>query len=206
MHHRQNGLSPELRLIHVDTNEEVQTDALTFSRFESLSAADYHLGTVYVPPPPTSAPTQRGALDAFTGLWDASKGAGRIFSSGASIQSARSGENGIASVISPPGRSASISRTSTIGGKAQTAHPAAATTGLKIFIQSPYDCVLAIKRELSDRLSWYLDNEQYKEAWELMDRHPEVIAPAPDDGNRGSPVPPSRPQDSLRGFLDDDTA
>ena len=41
---RQNALSPELRLIDLNSSQEVDTDTLTVSRFERLSATDYHLG------------------------------------------------------------------------------------------------------------------------------------------------------------------
>jgi len=44
--HRQNALSPELRLIDLRSSSEVDTDTLTVSRFERLSATDYHLGVL----------------------------------------------------------------------------------------------------------------------------------------------------------------
>jgi vacuolar protein sorting-associated protein 41 len=45
-HHRQNALEPELRLIDLTTQEEVSNDTLSISRFESLSASDYHLSVL----------------------------------------------------------------------------------------------------------------------------------------------------------------
>ncbi|KAK3679111.1 Vacuolar protein sorting-associated protein 41, partial [Vermiconidia calcicola] len=77
--HRHTGLAPQLRLINVTTNETVDLDELSISRFETLSAQDYHLSTLYIPPLPPSNPStntneqqqQRGALE---GLWDAAGG------------------------------------------------------------------------------------------------------------------------------------
>src|SRR3954468_21735900 len=44
--HRQNALSPELRLIDLGSSQEIDTDRLTVSRYERLSASDYHLGVL----------------------------------------------------------------------------------------------------------------------------------------------------------------
>lgn len=62
-HHRQNALEPELRLIDLTTQEEVSNDTLSISRFESLSASDYHLSVL---PPVKITPDliQQGALGA----------------------------------------------------------------------------------------------------------------------------------------------
>ena len=62
-HHRQNALEPELRLIDLTTHEEVSNDTLSISRFESLSASDYHLSVL---PPIKITPEliQQGALGA----------------------------------------------------------------------------------------------------------------------------------------------
>lgn len=86
MHRRANGLSPELKLIDAVTQEEVEVDSLTVSRYETLSAADYHLGTLYIPHPKAMTPAQKSALEAIGGgIWDAGVSATRIFSSGASV-------------------------------------------------------------------------------------------------------------------------
>ena len=88
MHRRNNGLSSALNRIYAATSDEVEVDSLTISRFETLSAADYHLGTLYVPHPKTMTPAQRSAIEAIGGgIWDATLGAARIFSSGASMVS-----------------------------------------------------------------------------------------------------------------------
>ena len=62
-HQRQNALEPELRLIDLTTQEEVSNDTLSTSRFEGLSASDYHLSVL---PPIKITPEliQQGALGA----------------------------------------------------------------------------------------------------------------------------------------------
>ncbi|KAH0109814.1 WD domain-containing protein, partial [Aureobasidium melanogenum] len=103
-HHRQTGLQPELRLINFATGEEVDVDTLNINRFESLSAADYQLTSLYVPPPPRLAPVQKGALENFgAGLWDAGASATRLFSSGASMKSPPPSESGRTAIKSPAG-------------------------------------------------------------------------------------------------------
>ena len=49
--HRHTSLAPQLRLVNVKDGEEVDLDELSVSRFETLSAQDYHLGTLFIPPP-----------------------------------------------------------------------------------------------------------------------------------------------------------
>jgi hypothetical protein len=198
MHRRTNGLSPELKLIDAATSDEVEVDSLTVSRYESLSAADYHMSTLYVPHPKTMTPAQRSALEAIGGgLWDAGVSAARIFSSGASV-------------LSVPGSgdaSVSNASVSTPGKRQLQLHPNAATAGLKVFIQSPYDCVLAIKRDLTDHFNWELEHENYKDAWELLDDHPEIITSnsqlALDSSPTGTPL---KKQGSLQEFFADDSA
>ncbi|KAH7138087.1 vacuolar assembly protein-like protein [Dendryphion nanum] len=205
MHRRANGLSPELKLIDAATSDEVEVDSLTVSRFESLSAADYHLNTLYVPHPKTMTPAQRNAFEAIGGgIWDAGMSAARIFSSGASVLSMPSSGD---VKVAPSASSASAGNTSTAafpGKRHLQLHPNAATAGLKVFIQSPYDCVLAIKRDLTDHFNWELDHENYKDAWELLDDHPEIVTTA-QPGPESSPISsPSRKQGSLLDFFADD--
>jgi len=66
--HRQNSLSPELRLIDLGSSQEVDTDRLTVSRFERLSAADYHLGVLPAARNLPVTPTSRGTLETLTGM------------------------------------------------------------------------------------------------------------------------------------------
>ncbi|KAL1630921.1 Vacuolar protein sorting-associated protein 41 [Neofusicoccum ribis] len=176
IHHRSNGIQPEVRLIDAETSEEVDVDTLTVSRYETLSAADYHLSTLYVPQlQPNTPAIQRGALETISeGIWGAGLSAQRIFSSSASIASlGSSGENGKGSSLprSLTGHS-SIARHALTKG----AHPLAFSAGLKILIHSPYDCVIGMKRDLADHLSWLLDHQNYEGAWELVNNHPEILS------------------------------
>lgn len=183
-------------------------DLERISRYESLSAGDYHLGTIYIPTPEHVTPAERNAFEEFgTRLWDATMNSTRIFSSGASMLSAPgSGENGRTSVASPRG-SVAHARVSTPSSRTSEANPSVACAGLKMFIHSPYDCVLAIKRDLSDHLSWLLDHHKYGAAWELINDHPTIVAPSNDKRSvTSSPVStPSKTKGSLADFFADDT-
>ncbi|KAF1808378.1 hypothetical protein P152DRAFT_477408 [Eremomyces bilateralis CBS 781.70] len=205
VHHRQNGLSPEVRLIDVNTKDEVDVDMLTISRYESLAAADYHISTLYVPANQGPLQTQRGALGAISGsLWDAGASAGRVFSSGASIFSLPSSEKDKAST--PPGSTGS-GKVAPSTRALKEVPVAAIRPGLKIFLASPYDSILAIKRDLSDHLSFLLDHRKYQRAWELINEHPEVVAIAPDrPSGDETPTTPSKKGQSLADFLADDSA
>src|SRR6195952_2708538 len=118
---RHNALEPELRLIDINTKEEVDADTLTVSRFETLSASDYHLGVL----PPVRIPAalvQKGYLSTIgtgmttvgstlvtgvetvgQGVWDATMygprmlGANRMFSGAESVRSGVSGPDRIGS-------------------------------------------------------------------------------------------------------------
>ncbi|PSN60324.1 vacuolar assembly protein-like protein [Corynespora cassiicola Philippines] len=203
IHRRTNGLSPELKLIDAATSDEVEVDSLTVSRFESLSAADYHLSTLYVPHPKTMTPAQKSAFEAIGGgIWDAGVSAARIFSSGASVVSMPSSGDLRAPSVSSGGTGAN---TSSFPGKRHLqVHPNAASAGLKVFIQSPYDCVLAIKRELTDHFNWELEHENYKDAWELLDDHPEIITSVSQLPSEASPISTPKRQGSLQEFFADE--
>ena len=75
---RHNALEPELRLIDINTKEEIVADTLTISRYETLASRDYHVGVL----PPTSIPAslaQRGYLGALgTGLGAIGSGMGTV--------------------------------------------------------------------------------------------------------------------------------
>ncbi|KAL1620343.1 Vacuolar protein sorting-associated protein 41 [Diplodia seriata] len=211
IHHRSNGIQPEIRLIDADTSEEVDVDTLTVSRFETLSAADYHLSTLYVPPlQPGSPVAQRGALETISeGIWGAGVTAQRIFSSGASIASLGSsgGDNGKGSLPRSMTGQAPMARYAlTKGG-----HPLAVSSGLKIFIHSPYDCVIGVKRDLADHLSWLLDHQNYEDAWQLVNHNPEIVL-SPQQGDEpmsptvGTPVSSLRRKPSMAEFFADDTS
>ncbi|KFY66531.1 hypothetical protein V497_00866 [Pseudogymnoascus sp. VKM F-4516 (FW-969)] len=169
---RQNAVPPELRLIELSTSEEIDTDGLIVSRFERLSAADYHLGILPAAKEPTTSRTSRSTLETLAGMgssmWNATINATTLLGSGQSIRSMGSGD--------------SASQTGSLTSKnrairpQQAAHPNIAAPGMKIFIHSPYDCILATKRDLSDHLSWLLELHKYEDAWNLLDDHPEIIS------------------------------
>jgi len=175
---RQNNQPPELRLIDLSSQAEVDKDGLTISRFERLSSNDYHLGIL---PAQTAAAavSSRGALETLAGLGtdvlNAALNPLSLFSSAASVIS--KGSDG-ASGTSVPGP----------GGRGRiSVHPHLIKPGVKIFIHSPYDCILATRRDLGDHLAWLLEHHQYQEAWELVDQHPEIMTAPPD-------VTPTSPQ------------
>ena len=195
----QNHQRPELRLIDLESEEEVSMDSLNVSRYERLSARDYHLGIL---PPRNAAAvvSSRGVLEALGGfgseMWNAAINPKSLFSSGASV---RSGESGGES-ISKGSTAGTIRPTSSPG---TTVHPSLAKPGAKIFIHSPYDCILATKRDLGDHLQWLMERQQYKEAWELLDEHPEILS---SDGSFDTGLEtPTRPQGGADDFNDDES-
>lgn len=174
---RQNNLPPELRLIDLVSQAEVDKEELAVSRYERLFSADYHLG-VLPARSAASAVASKGALETIAGLgsemWNAAINPRALFSSGASIRSKDSGDD-----YAPGSRTASTSGTIR-GGPAKPAplpvHPSLSKPGAKIFVHSPYDCILATKRDLSDHLAWLLEHEFYSRAWELLDENPDILA------------------------------
>ncbi|KAI1771052.1 hypothetical protein F4818DRAFT_220496 [Hypoxylon cercidicola] len=177
---RRNAQPPELRLIDLTSQTEIDNlDSLTVSRFERLSSNDYHMG-VLPASKAASVVASRGALEALAGfgteMWNAAINPRSLFSSGASIRSRDSNDaasspragNTMANVRAGP-RPAS-----------RTVHPNLIKPGAKIFIHSPYDCVLATQRDLADHLDWLLEHQNYQSAWELLNNHPEIVNSSPD--------------------------
>ena len=164
---RLNNSPPELRLIDLSSQAEVDKDGLSISRYEMLSASDYHLG-VLPAQNAAAAASSRGTLETLAGLGTdvltAALNPLSLFSSGASIKSKDSdtASGSRVTAAGPPPRRTSV-------------HPHLIKPGLKIFIHSPYDCILATKRDLSDHLGWLLERQQYQQAWELVDQHPEIV-------------------------------
>ncbi|KAL1964068.1 hypothetical protein VTN77DRAFT_7486 [Rasamsonia byssochlamydoides] len=199
---RQRAAEPELRLIDIDTKEEISADTLSVSRYENLSSSDYHMSRL--PAPKVSAPSvQRGALGALgNGLWDATMYPARLFSSSASIRSnTSSGDKGSgrapSSFISTPVSSGQ--------GLSQELLTVSGAKGAKIFIHSPFDCVVAVQRDLADRLSWLESHARYEEAWYLIDEHPEAANPATDRAD-SLVEPATRSRSSLADFFADDSS
>lgn len=200
---RQNALAPELRLIDLVSQAEIDKDSLTVGRFERLSSNDYHLGVL----PANNAASvveSRGVLEAMTnfgaGMWNATINPKSLFSSGASIMSNDSNDGAsstrvgstIGSVRAPPKSSL------------QTVHPNLVKPGAKIFIHSPYDCILATKRDLGDHLTWLLEHQRYEVAWALLDEHPEIMVSPPERIAELVPSTSSKSQQSSDDFFDDD--
>ncbi|KAJ4163749.1 hypothetical protein LMH87_005457 [Akanthomyces muscarius] len=186
---RQNNLPPELRLIDLVSQAEVDKEELVVSRYERLFSADYHLG-VLPARSAASAVASKGALETIAGLgsemWNAAINPRALFSSGASIRSKDSGDD-----FAPGSRTASTS--GTIRGQARSGplpvHPSLSKPGAKIFVHSPYDCILATKRDLGDHLAWLLEHEYYSRAWELLDENPDILADKSSDYVPASAAP-----------------
>lgn len=170
---KQNSVPPELRLIDLTSQAEVDKHGLSINRVERLSSNDYHLGVL--PSQNTAAVTSsRGALETLAGLGTDMLNAALnpkslLFSSGASIKSKDS-----------DGASGSKVAATAAAPRRHSAHLSLVKPGIKIFIHSPYDCILATKRDLSDHLAWLLEHQQYQESWELVDQHPEIMSIASD--------------------------
>lgn len=179
MRRRPRNQPPELRLIDLTSQAEIDKNDLAFARFERLSSADYHLGVL---PARTAAyaVASKGALEALAGLgtdmWNAAINPKSLFSSGASIRSKDSGDD--AGTGSRAASAAGTVRSNK--GARPTVHPSLVKPGAKIFIHSPYDCILGTKRDLADHLAWLLEHQQYQRAWELLDESPEIASAVPE--------------------------
>jgi hypothetical protein len=185
--HRHNALRPELRLIDLVSQAEVDKDSLPVTNFQGLSSNDYHLG-VLPASKAASVAASRGALEALAGfgneMWNVAINPISLFGSGASIRSKNSND---AASRSQAGGAASNVRVGSYS-TSQTVHPNLVKPGAKLFIHSPYDCILATKRDLSDHLEWLLEHEKYQDAWQLLDEHPEVM---PGSDKSDSAFPPT---------------
>lgn len=197
---RQKGLEPELRIIDTESKEEISADTLSVSRYENLTSSDYHM--CLLPSWRTPVPaTQRGTLGAFgNGLWDATTYPARLFSSGASIRSTTSSGEKNSSRAPSAFASKRISGDDPLPKEVQDI---AGTAGIKIFVHSPYDCVAAVKRDLTDRLAWLDARGRYEEAWELVDEHPEAAGPAHEATDNTTDIA-AQSQSSLGDFFADD--
>lgn len=214
---RHNALEPELRLIDINSKEEVDTDTLAVSRFETLSASDYHLG-VLAPVRVPTALVLKGYLGALgsgmgtvgtslysgvetvgQGMWDATMygprmlGANRIFSGGESVKSGMSG----------PERTGSTRERNYLTGwipgfgpsetnPREDSNSMATAQSMKVFIFSPYDCIVAVRRNLNDRMQWLVSMRRYQQAWELVDEHPEAAGASPETPEIPTPPSPSK--------------
>lgn len=206
---RQNNQPPELRLIDLVSQAEVDKDSLSVSRFERLSSNDYHLGVL--PQNAASAvAASRGYLEAFTGfgtdMWNVAINPKTLFGSAASIRSGHSGDTNSGSRAPSTTGSARPPQGQRLA--MQTVHPNLAKLGVKIFVHSPYDCILATKRDLGDHLTWLLERTEYQRAWELVDENPDIVNTAEKHPDIFSPSSPDRSQQITQGSDDfyEDTA
>lgn len=221
MHRRQNALPPEMRIVDITTKEEVSV-ADTFSnmsRFESLSATDYHLGVLPAMRISTRAVAQKGAFEAIGGgieaigggIWDATMYPARLFTSAASVRSNDSPES------STQAPSDSNTYKSPIAAQTSQAYPTATQTselvspatlahGMKIFIHSPYDCVVATKPSLADHLHWLIDHALYEDAWRLLNQNSEAALGLCDQSSDSPSSTPTKAQGSLIDFFADDSS
>lgn len=201
---RHNAQPPELRLIDLSSQAEVDKDSLTVSRFERLSSNDYHLG-VLPANKAASVVASRGALEALAGLgtdmWNAAINPRSLFSSGASIRSKDSND----ASSSPRAGNTMASVRAAVGARpaSRTVHPNLIKPGAKIFIHSPYDCILGTRRDLGDHLEWLLEHQRYQDAWELLNEHPEIMNAPHDRLSDLFPTSPSQRPSTSDDFYED---
>lgn len=196
---RHKAAEPELRLIDLETQEEISADTISVSRFENLSSLDYHLSLAR-PPRITTNSVQRGPLGAFgTGLLDATLYPARLFASNASIRSGGSNGDRGSERVAGSFVSSSIAGASNIPKEIQTLSSA---KGIKAFIHSPYDCIAAMSRDLFDHLAWLESHQKFGEAWNTIDQNPSVLNP-PNETHGETFM---RSQTSLAEFFADDSA
>lgn len=202
-HRRQNAQQPEIRIIDLSTQEEVSVaDTLNVSRYQSLSATDYHLDVLPKMQITQKSAAQKGALEIIGGgIWDVGMYPARLFSSAASVQS-----NGSHSAESSSRAASDLNVASPVPGSnnnTTTVHPSALTHGMKIFIHSPYDCVLATKPTLADHFNWLDSHAMYEEAWNLLDQHPEAAGDSSETSTDSTPSTPTRTSTRGQGTLSD---
>lgn len=189
---RTSALTPELRMIDIHTSEEVSADELAMSRFESLSVGDYHLDVLPMTPPSNPQSDTGEAVGIGGNIWAAginatqyfAGAAGNITQTGISATQYLAGAAGSfkgssrsAGSDSPQesGSSKSIAEKER-GGRSPEAPWGEDEKGTKIYIISPFDVVFATERSPKDHLHWELEHERYEQAWDLVERYPEIIA------------------------------
>ncbi|KAF3360742.1 hypothetical protein VdG1_01055 [Verticillium dahliae VDG1] len=197
---RQNNPPPELRLIDLASQSEVdKDDGLIVSRYERLSSGDYHLGVLPARNAASAVASSKGALESLAGfgndVWNAAINPKSLFSSGVSIKSKNSNDGGSSNAggLKPGLSHAAV----------PSVHPNLLKPGSKIFIHSPYDCILATKRDLGDHLNWLLEHHQYQKAWELLDDNPDIMAPSPAKLGEVGPPTPDKINTAAEAVFDD---
>ncbi|KAL8923297.1 MAG: hypothetical protein Q9208_004697 [Pyrenodesmia sp. 3 TL-2023] len=201
-HRRQDAQQPEIRLIDLSTKEEVSVaDKLNVSRYESLSATDYHLDVLPAMQITQKAAAQKGALEIIGGgIWDVGMYPARLFSSAASVQS-NGRDSAESSSRTASDLSVALPMPNSNNNNTTAVHPSALTHGMKIFIHSPYDCVLATKPTPADHFNWLVSHAMYEEAWNLLDQHPEAAGDSSEESTDSTPSTPTRTSAKGQGTL-----
>lgn len=206
---RQNNNPPELRLIDLTSQVEVDKDVLSVSRYERLSAGDYHLSVLPSQTAAAAAVSSKGTLEAIAGLgadmWNAALNPSKmLFSSGQSIKSKDSNEGTTTGSSKAASMASTLRAQSRLGGLGgQSVHPSLSTTGIKIFMHSPYDCILATRRDLSDHLAWLLEHQEFQRAWELVDENPDAVPSSADRPSDLGSLTPDRSTQTTTQASDD---
>lgn len=206
VHRRRNALPPEIRIIDINTKKEVSVaDQLTISRYETLSSTDYHLGVLPALRVVNQTTSHRGALGAIGGgieaigggLWDATMYPARMLAGNASIRSSSPG-----SMNTQGENTSSIAMPQTLSE--EPTHPSVLAHRMKVFIHSPYDCILATKPTISDHFTWLETHSKFESAWNLLNQYPEALGSRLDPDSESAPSTPSKTQGSFLDFFEDD--
>lgn len=190
---RHNAHKPELRLIDLSLPDEealVSADALSLSRFQILSPGDYHMGAVPGVPERSAEPGSRRRLEGGgDGFWSARLKATRILSSTISVRSSDSTSEATTAGTGAARPSSVVPSIESQEGQSRNSILSAVVgPGLKVYVQSPYDCILARRRDLHDHFEWLLEQHEFRQAWELLDSHPEIISRTRSASGTGTPT------------------
>lgn len=150
-------------MIDIDTKEEIAiAEPVVVERYQKLSAMDYHLAVM--PIPRAHEALQKGAFDAISdgittigdGIWDATMYSTKILGSAMSMLQRANLQQETSSTTS--------------NAKISWGH------GMKLFIHSPYDCILATKPSPMDHFKWLESRAKYEEAWNFLNDCPKVLS------------------------------
>jgi hypothetical protein len=172
---RANALTPELRFIDISTSEEVSADELMMNRFDSLAVGDYHLSVLPATPSSVKITGSSESIAGFgAGLWAAASAPSYLFSSAHSVRSfgSDSRRNSFTASGGSGGTTTSRGKERAVDKEIRWGED---EKGTKIYVTSPYDVVFATERSQKDHLEWMMERDMYAEAWQLIDRHPEVV-------------------------------
>lgn len=203
--HRQKALEPELRLIDLalpDDEAVVSADTLSVGRYQSLSPADYHLGGVLEIRDRTIGLPQKGALEGIGGgILLAGQRAAKLLGPATTVRSNGSSISPVTTTQTPTRSSSTGPNTGLVIEENRKIPPAMATSpGMKIYIHSPYDCILAVQRDLRDHLDFLIEQERYGEAWELVNDSPDIVSSSHEGFQPSSASTPTKRTSSSDGI------